>query len=213
LVQSNHVVAVVDDDSSCRTALARLLKSSGIETAVFPSARQFLQAANPDHLDCAVIDLWMPDLNGLALQQELEARLPHLSVVFVSGNANVASSVTAMKAGAVDFLEKPIARDPLLNAVRYATERTRAAKLAHQHLNRLQQRYRSLTPREREVFALITAGLLNKQAGAQLGTTEKTIKVHRAHIMGKMQAASLADLVRMAELLRSDRDAQCSLGR
>jgi FixJ family two-component response regulator len=198
-------VAVVDDDQSARTALARLIKSAGIQTATFSSAREFLDDPTAGRLGCAVIDLWMPGVNGLALQKEIERKLPHLSVVFVSGHGNIPASVRAMKAGAVDFLEKPVPTQALLEAIHLAVERTREMKAAHQEVELLRQRYRRLTPREREVFALITAGVLNKQAGAELGVAEKTIKVHRAHIMDKMGAGSLANLVRMAERLRTDR--------
>lgn len=201
-------VAIVDDDRSALTALARLIKSDGIGTVTFSSAREFLDDPNAGLLGCAVIDLWMPDVNGLALQQELDQKLPHLSVVFVSGNGDVSTTVHAMKAGAVDFLEKPVSKEALLNAVRLAIERTGEMKAAHQELQLLYRRYQTLTAREREVFALITAGLLNKQAGAELGTAEKTIKVHRAHVMEKMDADSLADLVRMAGQLRIGRDGQ-----
>lgn len=194
-------VAVVDDDASARSALARLLRSFGMEAASFSSARAFLEHPDAGRLSCAVIDLWMPEINGLALQEELDKKLPHLSVVFVSGRGDVSTSVHAMKAGAVDFLEKPVDKEALLAAASRAIERTRAMKAAHQELELLQQRYRTLTPREREVFALVTAGLLNKQAGAELGAAEKTIKVHRAHVMEKMGASSLPDLVRMAERL------------
>jgi FixJ family two-component response regulator len=201
-------VAVVDDDRSARTALARLIKSAGIETIAFSSAREFLDDPDAGRLGCAVIDLWMPDVNGLALQEELDKKLPHLSVVFVSGHGEVSTSVQAMKAGAVDFLEKPVSKDALLKAIRLALERTQEMKAAHQQLELLRQRYRTLTPREQEVFALITAGLPNKQAGAELGATEKTVKVHRARVMEKMGAGSLADLVRMAERLRIDRNGE-----
>jgi FixJ family two-component response regulator len=198
-------VAVVDDDRSARTALARLLKSASIDVVTFSSAREFLNHPGAGNMGCAVIDLWMPDINGLALQEELDRTLPHLSVVFVSGRGSIPESVRAMKAGAVDFLEKPVAKEALLAAVHSAIERTRSMHAAHQELQLLQQRYRTLTSREREVFALITAGLLNKQAGAELGAAEKTIKVHRAHVMEKMGAGSLADLVRMAGRLGIER--------
>jgi FixJ family two-component response regulator len=199
-------VAVVDDDQSARTALARLVKSAGIETVTFSSAREFLAHPNAAPLGCAVIDLWMPDVNGLALQEELAEKFPHLAVVFVSGRGDVSTSVNAMKAGAVDFLEKPVSGEALLEAIGMAMKRTGEMKAAHQEFELFHQRYSTLTPREREVFALITAGLLNKQAGAELGATEKTIKVHRARVMEKMRADSLADLVRMAERLRIDRN-------
>jgi FixJ family two-component response regulator len=209
-VSGSLQVAIVDDDGSARRALARLIKSGGIPTVAFSSAREFLDHADAAALGCAVIDLWMPDLNGLALQQELERRLPHLAVVFVSANGNVSSTVDAMRAGAVDFLEKPVSGDALLKAVRLAIARTRAMLSTHREADALGQRYRTLTPREREVFALITAGLLNKQAGAELGAAEKTIKVHRARVMEKMAAGSLADLVRMADRLGVQRHRQRS---
>jgi FixJ family two-component response regulator len=201
-------VAVIDDDQSARTALARLLKSAGIETATFSSAREFLDDPNRGSLGCAVIDLRMPDLDGLALQQELDKTLPHLSVVFITGNGDVPTSIRAMKAGAVDFLEKPVPEAALLEAVGRATERTRQMKAAKQELDNLSERYRTLTRREREVFGLVTAGLLNKQVAAELGAAEKTIKVHRARVMEKMNAASLADLVRMAQRLGFGRNGE-----
>lgn len=188
--------------------MARLLKSEGLGCVLFASAREFLDAPHAALVGCAVIDLWMPGVNGLALQEEIDRKLPYLSVVFVSGRGEVSTSVQAMKAGAVDFLEKPVAKEALLNAVRRAFNRTTAMKAAHREISLVRERYRMLTPREREVFALITAGLLNKQAGAELGASEKTIKVHRAHIMEKMKAGSLADLVRMAERLRAQGNGQ-----
>jgi FixJ family two-component response regulator len=194
-------VAVIDDDPSARTALARLLKLAGIQAATFSCAREFLDDPNHGLLGCAVIDLRMPDLDGLKLQQELEKTVPHLSVVFITGHGDIPASVHAMKAGAVDFLEKPVAEEALLQAVGLAMERTREMKTADQQLEHLSERYRTLTRREREVFTLVTAGLLNKQVGAELGAAEKTIKVHRARVMEKMEAASLADLVRMAQRL------------
>jgi FixJ family two-component response regulator len=203
-------VAVVDDDVSARTALARLLKSAGIQAATFSCAREFLDDPDRGQLECAVIDLRMPEVDGLRLQQELEQTLPHLSLVFISGHGDVRSSVHAMKAGAVDFLEKPVAEEALLRAIGLAMRRTREMKNADQQLQHLHQRYRTLTRREREVFALVTAGLLNKQVGAELGAAEKTIKVHRARVMVKMKAGSLADLVRMAERLDIARNGEPS---
>jgi FixJ family two-component response regulator len=202
-------VAVIDDDRSARTALARLLKAAGIEAATFSSAREFLDDPNRGLLECAVIDLRMPDVDGLRLQEELDKTLPHLSVVFITGHGDVPTTVRAMKAGAVDFLEKPVDQEALLNAVRLATGRTREMKAADQELEYLQECYRTLTRREREVFALVTTGLLNKQVGAELGAAEKTIKVHRARVMEKMKAGSVADLVRMAQLLEIDRNGEC----
>lgn len=191
-------VAVIDDDKAIRRALARLIRSAGFEAFTFSSAPEFLAAPDAEGVGCAVIDLRMPGLSGLELQEEINRRLPHLSVVFLTGHGDVPSSVRAMKAGAVDFLEKPVAEEALLTAVRRAIERSHEMKTSGAELEELQRRYRLLTPREREVFALVTAGFLNKQIGFDLGPSEKTIKVHRAHAMGKMEAKSLADLVRMA---------------
>jgi FixJ family two-component response regulator len=200
-------VAIIDDDASARKSLARLMKSAGITAHTFSSAAEFLQDALRDQVDCAVTDMRMPGLNGLMLQEKLAETMPHLSIVFVTGHGDVPSGVKAMKSGAVDFLEKPVDDEALLQAVRRAAERSRNSKVSRVKLEELQQRYERLTPREREVFQLVTSGLLNKQAGAELGTTERTIKVHRARVMEKMQAESLAELVRMADQLIARRPA------
>jgi FixJ family two-component response regulator len=143
----------------------------------------------------------MPDVDGIKLQQALAQIVPHLAIVFVTGHGDVPAGIKAMKGGAVDFLEKPVDDEALLEAVRRAAERSREARASRAEFDDLQRRYERLTPRERQVFQLITSGLLNKQAGAELGTGEKTIKVQRARVMDKMEAASLADLVRMADQL------------
>jgi FixJ family two-component response regulator len=191
-------VAVIDDEAPMRRAVARLIKSAGMEATIFSSAREFL--GDPVHLqvDCAVTDMRMPGIDGIKLQEELSRTLPCLSLVFLTGHGNVPSSVKAMKAGAVDFLEKPVDSEALLTAVRHAAERSRALKTSHDELTALKLRYEELTARERQVLVLITAGLLNKQAAADLGVAEKTVKVHRARVMEKMGADSLAELVRMA---------------
>ncbi len=194
-------VAIIDDDQSTRLALARLMRSAGIEAAVFSSGLEFLNDAAPRELDCAVTDLRMPGFDGLKFQEEINRSLPYLSVVFISGHGNIPASVKAMKGGALDFLEKPVDGEILLAAVRRAAGRSRELRAAHDELRTVEQHYAQLTPREREVFALVTAGLLNKQAAFDLGVAEKTIKVHRARVMEKMGADSLADLVRMAERL------------
>jgi RNA polymerase sigma factor (sigma-70 family) len=194
-------VAIIDDDASVRRALTRLVKSAGIEAASFATAREFLDDPIRQQMDCVVTDLRMPGLDGLKLQERLSQALPDVSVVFLTGHGNVSAGVSAMKAGAVDFLEKPVDDVSLLATIARAAERSRQAKAARVELEELERRCRSLTPREREVFALVTAGLLNKQVGAELGTTEKTIKVHRARVLDKMKAGSLADLVRMAQRL------------
>ncbi len=194
-------VAIIDDDESARKSLARLMKSAGISAVTFSSAGEFLEAANDSQVDCAVTDLRMPDVDGIKLQQALAEIAPHLAIVFVTGQGDVPAGIKAMKGGAVDFLEKPVDDDALLDAVRRAAERSREARASRAEFDELRRRYDRLTPRERQVFQLITSGLLNKQAGAELGTGEKTIKVQRARVMDKMEAASLAELVRMADQL------------
>jgi FixJ family two-component response regulator len=194
-------VAIIDDDDSVRRALTRLVKSAGIEAASFATAREFLDDPTREQMDCVVTDLRMPGLDGLKLQERLSQALPDVSVVFLTGHGNVSAGLSAMKAGAVDFLEKPVEDVSLLATIARAAERSRQAKAARVELEELERRYRSLTPREREVFALVIARLLNKQVGVELGTTEKTIKVHRARVLEKMKAGSLADLVRMAQRL------------
>ncbi len=195
------VVAVIDDESSVLRSLARLLSSSGYEPRVFRSAQEFLNNSNLDGIDCIISDLQMPELNGLELQQMLVQRLPATSIVFLTGHADVVSGVSAMKAGAVDFLEKPAEDQALLATIHGAIERTQKLKSELAELNELNARVATLTPREREVFVLVVTGLLNKQIGAQLGAAEKTVKQHRARLMDKMNAGSLAELVRMAERL------------
>ncbi len=194
-------VAVIDDEPLMRRALARLMKSASIEPAIFSSAHDFLSDPIHQRVDCVVTDMRMPGVDGLKLQEELCKTLPHLSLVFITGHGNVPSSVKAMKGGAVDFLEKPVDGEALLAAVRRAAERSRALKASRDELTAFKLRYEELTARERQVFLLITAGLLNKQAAADLGLAEKTVKVHRARVMEKMGADSLAELVRMAERL------------
>lgn len=194
-------VAVIDDEATMRRALARLMKSAGIEAAIFSSPHEFLSSPVHQQVDCAVTDMRMPGFDGLKLQQELGKISPHLSLVFLTGYGNIPISVKAMKEGAVDFLVKPVDSDTLLAAIRRAAERSRALKAARDEVMALERRYEEVTAREREVFALVTAGLLNKQVADQLGIAEKTVKVHRARVMEKMGAGSLADLVRMAERL------------
>ena len=194
-------VALIDDNKSARTSLARLIKTAGIEVVSFSSAREFLEDPIRNQVDCAVTDVRMPGVDGFQLQETLGQTVPYLSVVFITGHGDIPMSVKAIRGGAVDFLEKPVDDEALLEAVRRAAERSRYQKALGTELGDLQRRYGLLTPRERQVFQLVTAGLLNKQAGADLGTTEKTIKVHRARVMSKMKADSLAELVRMADQL------------
>jgi FixJ family two-component response regulator len=194
-------VAVIDDDESARSALARLLRSAAAEASAFSSAEEFMSDPICQLVDCALTDLRMPGVGGLELQQQLSRRFPYLSVVFITGHGNVPESVKAMKAGAVDFLEKPASDEYLLSVVHRAAQRSRSLRATQDEIKRLEKVYALLTPRERQVFAMVTAGMLNKQIGFELGTSEKTIKVHRARVMEKMEAGSLADLVRMAQSL------------
>ena len=193
-------VFLVDDEPAVRRGLTRLLRAAGFDVASFPTAQDFLAALTPQPgASCLVVDLRMPGLGGLELQDELRRRGVELPIIFISGRADVESGVKAMKGGAVDFLEKPIADGVLRETIRAALERDRQQRERRLEEAVLRARAATLTPREREVFALIVTGLLNKQVGAQLGATEKTIKVHRSRVMEKMQAGSLAELVRMAD--------------
>jgi FixJ family two-component response regulator len=193
------VVFVVDDDDSVRKALGRLLKSAGLRAEVFPSAEEFLQRALPDQPVCLVLDVSMPGLSGLDLQHLLAERNVVLPIVFITGHGDIPMTVQAMKGGAVDFLPKPFHGQDLLAAVRVGINRHVQARQVEKERAEIRQRAASLSPREREVMALVVTGMLNKHVGQQLGVTEKTVKVHRAQVMRKMQAASLAELVRLAE--------------
>lgn len=194
-------VAIIDDEALMRRALARLMRSAGIEPLTFSSPREFLKDNNYHEIDCAITDLRMPDFDGLRFQDEINKTAPHLSLVFITGHADVAASVKAMKSGAVDFLEKPVDSGVLLAAIVRAAERSRALKVLGDQFTAIERRYETLTHRQRQVFASIAGGSLNKQAASDLGITEKTVKVHRACVMEKMKAGSLAELARMAERL------------
>ena len=194
-------VAVIDDDQSLRRSLVRVLTRAGLNVRVFASARSFLSACDVDDVSCVVSDLRMPEADGLQLQQALQRSVPHLAMVFLTGHGDVATTVTAMKAGAVDFLEKPVKTAILLEAIQRASDRSARARAASAQVRDLNTRFERLTPREREVFALVAAGLLNKQVAAELSAAEKTIKQHRGRVMDKMEAESLAALVLMAERL------------
>jgi FixJ family two-component response regulator len=194
------VVFVVDDDSRVRDALTALLASAGLEVAAFASATAFLEADKPDAPACLLLDLDLPDISGLELQKELlERQAP--PIVFLTGHGDIPSSVKAMKAGAVEFLSKPVGDDELLSAIDAAIALDRTARSQRAELSELKRRYERLTPREREVLPYVVAGLANKVTASELGTSVVTIAIHRGHIMRKMGARSLAELVRLADKL------------
>jgi FixJ family two-component response regulator len=196
---NKSTVYLVDDDAGVLKALSRLLRAEGWSVSAFASAQDFLDALPQDALGCVVLDLAMPAMDGTALHGELVARGSVLGVIFLTGHGDLATGIAAMKTGAVDFLGKPVNDAQLLAAVRAAVERSRAAHADATEIQKLQQRLATLTPREREVMSLVVTGQLNKQIAATLGIAEKTIKVHRARVMEKMHARSLAELVRMAD--------------
>jgi len=195
------VIIIVDDDQSFRTFLVRLVESVGMKTLAFASAEEFLKSRPPENPACLVLDVQMPGLSGLDLQRELIQSGHELPVIFTSGHGDIPMTVQAMKAGAVSFLSKPFRNQDLLDAIREAINRDREARRQREEIAGLKSRYESLTAREREVFGLVAAGLLNKQIAMQLGTTERTVKAHRSQMVQKMQADSVADLVRMADKL------------
>jgi FixJ family two-component response regulator len=199
--EGSEIVYVVDDEAGMRKALNRLLRSEGFNARAFASARDFLAAYRAEETACLVLDVAMPELDGMELQRRLTHAGVLVPIVFLTGKGDIPMSVDAIKAGAVDFLTKPVNDVDLLRAVRAALQRAASLKAAHATTTALTARYTSLTPREREVMAHVVAGKLNKQIATDLGTTEQTIKVHRGRVMGKMGVESLADLVRAAERL------------
>jgi len=195
------IVFVVDDDISVRESLELLIRSAGWRVQTFTSATDFLAYPRTDVPCCLVLDVSLPDLNGLELQQRLDDRR-ELPIVFITGHGDIPTSVRAMKAGATEFLTKPLQDDALLDAVRGGIERSTAALGRETELKTLRESYAALSRREREVMTLVVSGLLNKQVGGQLGISEITVKAHRGRVMRKMKAASLPDLVKMAGRLR-----------
>ncbi|BCP55594.1 DNA-binding response regulator [Kaistia sp. 32K] len=200
MMTGDHVVYIVDDDARIREALGELLESHGIRAIPFVSAGDFINAEKPDVPACLILDVELPDINGLDLQKQI-ATGEHPPIVFITGHGDIPSSVRAIKRGAIDFLTKPFSDADLLEAVAAAIAQDREQRLLRAEFGLLKQRYLELTPREREVMPLVVSGLLNKQAAAELGIGEVTLQIHRRNVMRKMEATSLADLVRMAERL------------
>jgi FixJ family two-component response regulator len=197
----NCMVFLVDDDPLVRESVADLLGSSGVAVRAFATAGEFIRANRPDVPACLILDIELPDLNGLDLQVELTKAGIEIPIIFITGHGDIPMTVRAMKAGAAEFLTKPFRGQELIVAVKHALARSSELREFRSEMDELQRRLRTLTPREREVLELVAKGLLNKQIAGELGTTDMTIKVHRGRVMRKMRAGSLADLVRMVEKL------------
>lgn len=199
MTRADAIVLIVDDDAAIRESLTSLLKSVGLDSAVFPSPQAFLSRPRPAAPSCLILDVDLPGLSGLDLQAELARDEPPLPIVFLTGHGTIPMSVKAMKGGAVEFLTKPFEPDALIAAVRLALDRDREARARQVELADLRARYETLTPREREVLAQVVTGKLNKQIAGELGTSEQTIKVHRGRVMRKMAVGSVAELVKAAQ--------------
>jgi FixJ family two-component response regulator len=199
--ESDALIAIVDDDPSVRRGLQRLIRSAGWKAETFASAQEFLARPLADAPSCLVLDLQLPGLSGLHLQQRMAELGLDIPIVFLTGHGNIPASVQAMKAGAIEFLTKPVDEQNLLKAIQEAIERDRRTRQQQAEMHDLRRRYESLTAREQEVMQRVISGVLNKQIAGELSITEDTVKFHRAHVMRKMCADSLADLVRMAENL------------
>lgn len=201
MITDDYIVFIVDDDQRMREALSELLASQGITAIAFGSASEYFDADKPEQPACLILDVELPDINGLDLQKQIAER-DHPPIVFITGHGDIPSSVRAIKGGAIDFLTKPFSDGDLMQAIRTAVVQDRKTHAERADLAILLHRYGQLTPREREVLPLVISGLLNKQAAAELGISEVTLQLHRRNVMQKMMAASLADLVRMAEKLQ-----------
>jgi RNA polymerase sigma factor (sigma-70 family) len=201
MTDTDATVFVVDDDAPMRESLKNLIRSVGLRAELFASAQEFLRSTRPEMPSCLVLDVRLPGLSGLDLQRRTSEAGMEIPIVFITGHGDIPMSVRAMKAGAVEFLTKPYRDQDLLDAIQEALERDRKAREQRAAMEELRSRFASLTPREREVMARVVAGLLNKQIGAELGTSETTVKIHRHQVMEKMGAGSLPELVRMADRL------------
>jgi RNA polymerase sigma factor (sigma-70 family) len=200
--ESESIVFVVDDDPSVRSAIERLIGTVGLQVQLFGSAQEFLANKLPNVPSCLVLDIRLPGISGLGLQRQLVEANVQIPIIFITSHGDVPMTVRAMKAGAVEFLTKPFHDQDLLDAIHLALEKDRGRRQQEAELAALRERFESLSPREREVVAMVVSGMLNKQIAAQIGTAENTVKIHRSRAMEKMQANSLADLVKMIQRLQ-----------